>query len=474
MPVWTAKGHFILGMMLGLLVGLLVLGIAPSPGHAQDAQSAPASSQADSDAQAPDPLDEKELQVLVARIALYPDELVALVSAASLYPLQVVEAARYLDQYAKDKSLKPKDSWDGSVISLLNYPEIVKMMSEDLDWTQSLGSAITYQQKDVLVAIQQLRDEAVSDGVIKTDDKVTVTTKNNNVVIAPTNPEKIYVPQYEPQMLYAENYAPAPIDYYPEPYPSYYYPGATFFAGAVTGALWAAAVDWDDWGVWGGGWRGGDVDIDVDCDHCMNNINGKVNFNDIDWKKVDRSKLHFDKDQFSKIDRNKISNDLRSNRDNNLRNKASDIRGDRRPGGRGSQVTDVRKSTLEGLKSRPEGRPGTRPGGDRAGQNRPNAGRPGDASRPNASRPGGGSRPSANRPAASKAKPKVTHGSRPSSRPKPAAQFDRRPQRPSGLGEMRGGRVSHMSSSRGHYSMGGGHRGGGGQRHMRGGGGRRR
>ena len=127
MPVWTAKGHFILGMMLGLLV----LGVAPSPGHAQDAQdtkSASASSQAasGSDAQAPDPLDEKELQVLVARVALYPDELVALVSAASLYPLQVVEAARYLDQYAKNKSLKPKDSWDGSVISLLNYPEIVK------------------------------------------------------------------------------------------------------------------------------------------------------------------------------------------------------------------------------------------------------------------------------------------------------------------------------------------------------------
>lgn len=457
MPVWTAKGHFILGMMLGLCVGLLVLGIAPSPGHAQDAKSASASSQAASgtDAQAPDPLDEKELQVLVARVALYPDELVALVSAASLYPLQVVEAARYLDQYAKDKSLKPKDSWDGSVISLLNYPEIVKMMSTDLDWTQSFGQAISYQQKDVLVAIQQLRDEAVSDGVIKTDDKVTVTTKNNNVVIAPTNPEKIYVPQYEPQMLYAENYAPAPIAYYPEPYPSYYYPGATFFAGAVTGALWAAAVDWDDWGVWGGGWHGGDVDIDVDCDHCMNNINGKVNFNDIDWKNVDRSKLHFDKNQFSKIDRNKITNDLRNNRDNNLRNKASDIRGDRRPGGRGSQISDVRKSTLEGLKAGDRGgqnRPGARPGGGE----RPNASRP-NASRPNASRPGGGARPNASRPAASKARPSAH---RPSSRPRPAAQFDRRPQRPSGLGEMRGGRVSHMSSNRGHRSMGGFHGGG--------------
>ncbi|MNU11153.1 hypothetical protein D3C72_2587870 [compost metagenome] len=50
--------------------------------------------------------------------------------------------------------MKPKDDWDGSIISLLNYPDIVKMMSEDLEWTQSFGDAIANQQKDVLMAIQ--------------------------------------------------------------------------------------------------------------------------------------------------------------------------------------------------------------------------------------------------------------------------------------------------------------------------------
>src|SRR5690349_10343921 len=109
--------------------------LASPPAAAQE-QAAVAT---DAAAQAPEPLSADELEVLVARIALYPDELVALISAAALYPLQIVEAARYLDKYAKDKSLKPKDSWDGSVISLLNYPEIVKMMSDDLDWTQALG-----------------------------------------------------------------------------------------------------------------------------------------------------------------------------------------------------------------------------------------------------------------------------------------------------------------------------------------------
>ena len=154
----------------------------------------------------PEPLSDDELEVLVARIALYPDELVAVISEASLYPLQIVEAARFLDKAAKDKELKPKETWDGSVISLLNYPEIVKMMSDDLDWTQTLGEALTYQQKDVLLAIQQLRDKAVAAGAIKSDDKVKVTQANDNVVIQSANPEVVYVPQYEPEMLYEPDY----------------------------------------------------------------------------------------------------------------------------------------------------------------------------------------------------------------------------------------------------------------------------
>ena len=73
-----------------------------------------------------------ELEVLVARIALYPDELIAVITAASLYPLQIVEAQRFLDESKTNTSLKPKATWDGSVVSLLNYPEIVRMMSQDL------------------------------------------------------------------------------------------------------------------------------------------------------------------------------------------------------------------------------------------------------------------------------------------------------------------------------------------------------
>ena len=346
------------------------------PSMAQDQAAADTSAAA---AEAPDPLDEDELEVLVARIALYPDELVAVISEASLYPLQIVEAARFLDKAAKDKDLKPKDSWDGSVISLLNYPEVVTMMSDDLEWTQTLGDALTYQQKDVLIAIQQLRDKAVAAGAIKTDDKIKVEQSGDNVVIQSVNPEVVYVPQYEPQMLYAPDYQMAPVSYYPDPYPSYWYPTATYFAGAVTGAIFAAAVDWDDWGVWGGRWNGGD--IDVDCNNCFNNrdFNGKVNFNDIDWKNVDRSKLNFDKDKLKNIDRSEMRNRVKADGRNDFRNRASEIRKERPTAKTRRDETGVRcpqKQHRKGLEGQAGGagrinRDFNRPAGGRRGSTGP-------------------------------------------------------------------------------------------------------
>ncbi|ODR92022.1 DUF3300 domain-containing protein [Sinorhizobium alkalisoli] len=396
----------------------------------------------------PEPLTDEELEVLVARIALYPDELIALVSAASLYPLQIVEAERFLQRRAKKADLKPKESWDGSVISLLNYPEIVKMMSEDLEWTQSFGEAIANQQKDVLIAIQQLRDEAVAKDIIKTDDKIKVVEEGDNIIIQSANPETIYVPQYPPEMLYEPGYAPAPIDYYDEAYPAYWYPGAAFFAGAVTGAIFGAIIDWDDWGVWGGRWDG---DIDVDCNKCFNNVDfdGKLKLNDIDWKNVDRSKLKFDRDQLQKFDRTNIKNSIKANGDNNIRNRAAEVNRDRaRPGGGTSKITDVRKSTLEGLKAQAQPK-AKAAGGQKVAKAK-----------------SGGSKQSLNR---SKGK-KPSQASRPAGKKKMASKAQKRSKKPSGLGNVNSGRREVASSRRGGHSMGGGHRGGGRQHVSRGGG----
>ena len=251
--------------------GMSILAIGPNFSSLTFAQDQPVA--ADDVAAADEvrePLDEGELDILVARIALYPDDLVALISTASLYPLQIVEAARFLESKTSP-DLKPKESWDGSVISLLNYPDIVKMMSDDLDWTQAFGEAIANQQKDVLAAIQQLRDKAVANGIIKSDDKIKVVQQGDNVVIQPANPDNFYVPQYEPAMLYepaiSRRRSPtirAPIR------------TTTIRRRPISRALSRARPLGPSWtGTTGesgaADWDGGDVDID--CNNCFNNGN---------------------------------------------------------------------------------------------------------------------------------------------------------------------------------------------------------
>ena len=81
-------------------------------------------------------LSSSDLEVLVGPIALYPDDLLAIVLPASTYPLEIVQAARFLEQLESDSSLEPNDDWDDSVVALLNYPEVVRMMDEDIDWTK--------------------------------------------------------------------------------------------------------------------------------------------------------------------------------------------------------------------------------------------------------------------------------------------------------------------------------------------------
>ncbi len=338
-------------IVMGALAGALLL---VKEHHATVyAQTPTAADTATAEAAAPEPLSEDELEVLVARIALYPDELVAVIASSSLYPLQIVQAARYLDKVKTKPELKPDESWDGSVVSLMNYPEIVAMMSDDLDWTEALGEAITNQQKDVLAAIQQLRDKAVAMGVLKSDEKTKVVVENDNVVIQPAAAEVIYVPQYPPEMLYEPEYVAAPIVYYPDPYPSYYYPTAPYFAAFVTGVVWGAVVDWNDWGVWGGNGNWGN-DINIDCNNCFNNRG------DVDWKNIDRNNIKFDKNQFSNLDKNNFKNDLKANDRNSIKNKSADLKRSRAstlPAG-GKQAKDVRKSTLDGLQKADRSKPG--------------------------------------------------------------------------------------------------------------------
>ena len=105
-----------------VLYGLLALAVAAlcagAPAWAQEA--APAQQVAA--AAKADLLLPEELRPLVAPIALYPDDLLAIVLPASTNPVQIVEAARFLEKQRTDKTLKPNPNWDPSILALINYP----------------------------------------------------------------------------------------------------------------------------------------------------------------------------------------------------------------------------------------------------------------------------------------------------------------------------------------------------------------
>mgnify|MGYP001824463228 FL=1 len=161
-----------------------------------------------------------ELEELIGPIALYPDDLLAIVLPASTFPLQIVQAARFLEDLENDSSLKPDEDWDDSVVALTNYPEVVEMMSEDLDWTWRLGEAVVAQQTGVIKAIEAFRDKAYAAGNLKSDDFQNVTEEDGTIQITPAEEDVIYVPYYEPERVVV--YQPRPVYYYyPRPYPVY-------------------------------------------------------------------------------------------------------------------------------------------------------------------------------------------------------------------------------------------------------------
>ncbi|WP_429500344.1 DUF3300 domain-containing protein [Paraburkholderia youngii] len=193
------------------------------------------------------PIPAATLDKLVGPIALYPDDLIAIILPASTYPVEIVQADRFLDQYKNNKSLKLNDAWHDPVKALLNYPDIVKNMSTDLDWTIDLGEAVVADQGSVLEAIQRFRRQTQSAGHLKSDDKQVVVVEKEVIKIQPADPQVIYVPQYNPQTVVVAS-APVTYAYAPTPYPAYYYPYAPG-AALATGLIWGAAIT----AAWNGG-----------------------------------------------------------------------------------------------------------------------------------------------------------------------------------------------------------------------------
>src|SRR5215813_7213115 len=124
-------------------------------------------------------LGQGQLEKLLAPIALYPDDLVAQILTASTYPIEVVQAARWVSAHPNVHGNALQDAmqqepWDASVKGLTAVPQVLTMMNDKIDWAQELGEAFLAQPNDVSNAIQQLRAKAEANGNLKSSDKIKV------------------------------------------------------------------------------------------------------------------------------------------------------------------------------------------------------------------------------------------------------------------------------------------------------------
>ncbi|MFI4986527.1 MAG: DUF3300 domain-containing protein [Alphaproteobacteria bacterium] len=206
----------------------------------------------------------EQLDQMLAPIALYPDPLLAEVLMAATYPLEVVAAARWLQDprnagLTGDALANAAESqdWDPSVISLVSFPQVIQMMNSRLDWMQAVGDAFLGQQPDVMDSVQRLRRAAQAAGTLAPSAQANVVVDGQTIEIEPGSDGTVYVPCYNPAYVYGA----WPYANYP---PVYFSPWSGCAVGqalaygaaiAVVRAFWG----WDSWD-----WRGHRINIDRD------------------------------------------------------------------------------------------------------------------------------------------------------------------------------------------------------------------
>ena len=253
--------------MLALALTIFV----PLTALAQDQANSAAQDQAKPAAASSDQLLKPEqLDALVAPIALYPDNLLSLVLMASTYPLELVQADRWMKENKKIKGdeLKVevnKQAWDENVKALVATPDVLAMMSTKLDWTVKLGDAVLAQQPDVMDAIQRLRSRADANNKLSSTNEQKVVKQQQQgkqiISIEPTNPNTVYVPYYDPAVVYGGWPYPAYPPYY-FGYPGYI-PGGLIATGLAFGAGYAMGRWASGGNYWGGGfnWNNNNINI---------------------------------------------------------------------------------------------------------------------------------------------------------------------------------------------------------------------
>ncbi len=196
-----------------------------------------------------------QLKQLVAPFALFPDALVAQITAASTDPQQIHDVDLWM---RRNSNLDPQaltdaaqqQGFDPAFVSLVNFPTVLDMMAENLDDYAALGQAFKADQQAVMAAIQTLRQDAFARGVLDTNEYQNVSLQQDGgvqvVVIQPANPQVVFVPVYQPQQVWSSG--PSTGDVVAASMLS-------FGAGIAMGAWLNNSHPWG-WGGWGWGWGG--------------------------------------------------------------------------------------------------------------------------------------------------------------------------------------------------------------------------
>ncbi len=152
-----------------------------------------------------------ELEQILAPIALYPDSLLTHILISSTYPLEIVQAQRWLTHHKNYNTNEIADAvenkeWDASVKALMAFPRVIKRLNDDLDWTQNLGDAFLQDEQQVLASIQILRRKADQAGNLDQMDNMDVVRDNKTIIIKSVQPDVVYVPYYDSRYVYGDWY----------------------------------------------------------------------------------------------------------------------------------------------------------------------------------------------------------------------------------------------------------------------------
>jgi hypothetical protein len=150
-----------------------------------------------------------ELERLVSRVALYPDPLLAQVLAATTYPEQIPDAAKWSDNhhYLSGEALAAaiiddNVSFDPCVQALLPFPYVLEHMAGDMEWTTQIGTAFMARTWDVMEAVQRMRRIANDYAYLSRNKLVTMTPFPAYIMIMPAKPDLMPVPIYSPGVVF--------------------------------------------------------------------------------------------------------------------------------------------------------------------------------------------------------------------------------------------------------------------------------